>query len=180
MEFTLDYGPGTPMNAVSKAWEINAWSSTPGFSYIHKSASATLTIEGVSGDAYLKELDNLQDNWDGYGAAKIAPEIISKARDAYAFLCRTGSAPEISPNSHGTISFEWSSARGSAQLELGIGDFSFYLTPVNGDTVYLKADFSLERQNLLSHLINNQLFSDGTSSSHVASLTFRSVGAGIM
>ena len=93
MEVVLEHNVGTPMNAVNRAWEFSAFNARPGFSYPHNSVNVALTVEGVFGDMFIQELGQLKDDWDGYGAAQIGPEIICQARDAYAFFCRTGSAP---------------------------------------------------------------------------------------
>jgi hypothetical protein len=72
--------------------------------------AATRSEEAKSGQNTVEELGDLQDDWDGYGAASISREVrdnalhFIKVIEAAPFGMQ---APEISPTPTGTISFEW-------------------------------------------------------------------------
>jgi hypothetical protein len=84
----------------------------------------------------LKEYATLTDDWDCEGGHPIHPDTIRACDSIVNALCRSISRAEISPNSNGTISFEWSSDTGRAHLEVGKEKYSFYLKPKIGETVY--------------------------------------------
>ena len=70
-------------------------------------------------DAQLAAICGLEDNWDGYGGASVHADTAANAKLALkAFLLRD-LFPDLVPNSNGTISFEWTSARGGAVIEIG-------------------------------------------------------------
>lgn len=75
----------------------------------------------------IQEFSRLPENWDGYGALPISPEAVGAASIAARSLYSIAPAAEIFPNSNGTITFEWESPRGLANLEIGKSRFSFYL-----------------------------------------------------
>ncbi len=90
----------------------------------------------------LNELALLEENWDGYGALPIDGETISNCKAAVVHSLRNAPAPDVAPNSNGTVSFEWSSANGYAHLEIGKTRFSFFVEPVVGDTILLEGEAS--------------------------------------
>ena len=158
----IDYASGFsinhPMNAYHKGVEYSVFNPVATLFQAHYSHNVALTVEGVVGDQYIQKLAQLEEDWDGYGAERIDSTVISQARDSYAYFCRCTSAPELSPNAHGTISFEWSSKRGTAHLEIGVIDFSFYLQPSFGDSFYLQDKHLSSEREKITRLINSELF----------------------
>lgn len=70
-------------------------------------------------DAQLAAICGLEENWDGYCGASVHADTAANAKLALkAFLSRD-LFPDLVPNSNGTISFEWNSARGEAVVEIG-------------------------------------------------------------
>ena len=69
--------------------------------------------------AQLAAICGLEENWDGYGGTSVHADTAASAKHALkAFLSRD-LFPDLVPNSNGTISFEWTSARGEAVVEIG-------------------------------------------------------------
>jgi hypothetical protein len=70
----------------------------------------------------LNAFSRLDDNWDGYGGARISDQAIAHARS---LLCtqiytyaRLG-VPEITPTPNGTLVVEWQGSNGEAAVEIG-------------------------------------------------------------
>jgi hypothetical protein len=80
----------------------------------------------------LDDLAKMTADWDGYGALPIHPDTVTNAKLVVARLWKHVPAADITPNPHGTISFEWESDRGTAYLELGRTRLSFYVKPRDG------------------------------------------------
>jgi hypothetical protein len=105
-----------------------------------------LVPEAVQGSAYISDREralnavlsmaSLEDDWDGYGAAAIPPDIIRMAYAIISSLQDYVPAPEISPNPNGTISLEWENERGRAHLEIGRTRYSLYFKREGLATLY--------------------------------------------
>ena len=66
----------------------------------------------------LKAISELQDNWDGYGAAPLVNSVIIDAND---FLLKLLKQPEIFPTADGTIQMEYEKDNGD-YLEIQFSD----------------------------------------------------------
>src|SRR5262249_46266244 len=55
----------------------------------------------------LRRIADLQDNWDGYGALPIQHNTALNAHLALNTLLLDAPVPDITPNTNGTVSFEW-------------------------------------------------------------------------
>jgi len=86
---------------------------------------------------HLQHISNLADNWDGYGATSIHADTARNAHRALTTLLLSLPLPEITPNSNGTISFEWQSPFGHANLEMGLTRYSFFVQLARGPTIPL-------------------------------------------
>ena len=111
---------------------------------VEAQASAVLCLPPISGPSFYQEftahqlvshISNLATNWDGYGAAPMHPDTARNAHRALSALLLTVPVPEITPNSNGTVSFEWQSRLGHANLEIGLTRFSFFLQLLAGPTI---------------------------------------------
>lgn len=125
---TLSFGYG--MNS-----EVSALVVRPSSAYYYpKIVSLKVsTYEATYLERLLAEISRLPDGWDGYDAPKIDDEAVQNARTALGVLTEEGTpAPEISPDSNGTISFEWASQKGFAHLEIGNHLYSFYVRSSGG------------------------------------------------
>jgi hypothetical protein len=47
------------------------------------------------------------DNWDGYGAKRVSPEVYARAYEFLRMLPSTVPPPDVSPEPDGEIAFEW-------------------------------------------------------------------------
>ncbi|MBU9520265.1 hypothetical protein QZM19_14705 [Burkholderia multivorans] len=93
--------------------------------------------------ALLDEYETLQANWDGYDADPISEDACNAAKSFLVSLPSSFESPDLCPNPSGTISMEWESPNGQAQLELGRSKFSFYLRQKGAPTVYQRGDAKL-------------------------------------
>jgi hypothetical protein len=101
--------------------------------------SAFATLNLVDRYAVIQSIDSmgaLTENWDGYGAATISSTATRAARGFVLSLPASFPAPEVSPNSNGTVSLEWESDAGRAHLEIGDSAYSFYLRRAEGSPIY--------------------------------------------
>jgi hypothetical protein len=83
----------------------------------------------------LQHITTLADDWDGYGAAPIHADTARNAHRALTILLLSLPLPEITPNSNGTVSFEWQSTFGHANLEIGLTRYSFFVKLARGPTI---------------------------------------------
>lgn len=83
----------------------------------------------------LNALQNLPENWDSYGAARIDDRALTTAR-ATLDLLRIP-PDQIEPSASGTVLYEWAFTLGKASLEFGAENFGFYAAPKVGDPIYL-------------------------------------------
>jgi len=76
----------------------------------------------------ITELGVLGKNWDGYGAIPIHEHTRRNALAAANQILQWAPSPaDIAPNPNGTISLEWETDFGTAQLEIGLTRCSFYM-----------------------------------------------------
>ncbi|SFA82650.1 hypothetical protein SAMN03159488_00654 [Pseudomonas sp. NFIX10] len=118
------------------------------------STSAQGYFETQHALSLIDELSDLEDGWAGPGS--LAPnrnilEIAKAVASAPGFLALF---PDISAMPNGTIAFDWEADSGSANLEIGADDFSFYLDlegaflPLSGSSRMIPA---LEIAEMVSH-----------------------------
>ena len=88
---------------------------------------ATFNAESGIASTALSDFAGLGAGWDGYDAEPISQEAISNARAALPIFISLLPFPEIVPEQNGTITLEWSAAKGVASLEIGGGRFAFLL-----------------------------------------------------
>lgn len=97
-----------------------------------------VTAEPVNAQVILQELAKLKRDWDGYDALPVTTDSCAHAQRFLAVTPQGMSAPEITPTSNGTITFEWESAGGGALLEIGRTRYSGHIQPKYGETLYLQ------------------------------------------
>ncbi|MGQ3824242.1 hypothetical protein [Pseudomonas alliivorans] len=95
-----------------------------------KSHAHASELSGAMGE--IRSYFDLADDWDGYGAVAIDPVTLQNAMAAAARLIGRAPAPDFTPNSNGTISFEWESPSGLAHLEIGKSRYAFFIRLENG------------------------------------------------
>jgi len=93
----------------------------------------TFAIEEARND--IQQLAQLTQNWDGFGAIPIQEGTRNNAIAAVSSLLLWTPSPEISPNPNGTISLEWETDSGIAQLEVGQSKYSFFIDLRRGEPV---------------------------------------------
>ncbi len=107
----------------------------------------------------IDEYGEFENDWDGYGAKPIDPITLSNAHAAALALLSSWElpAPDLTPNSNGTISFEWESATGFAHLEVGKSRYAFFIKLESGDRFVRDGEAS-SVESLLAKLIQSALF----------------------
>lgn len=88
----------------------------------------------------LRRISELPPNWDAYGASRIQPDTALNAHCALTVLLLSAPVPEITPNTNGTVSFEWETQFGHAHFEIGVTRFSFYVKLSVGPIIPLGGD----------------------------------------
>src|ERR1017187_2081419 len=85
----------------------------------------------------ITELGALGENWDGYGAIPIQGRTRRNAIAATDQILLWAPFPsDIAPNPNGTISLEWGTEFGTAQLEIGLTRCSFYMDRRGGASFF--------------------------------------------
>ena len=103
-----------------------------------------ITSEPVTAQTMLQELAKLKKDWDGYGALPVTPDSCLHAQRFLAATPQGMTAPEITPTSNGTITFEWESSEGNALIEIGRTRYSGHIQPRHGQTFYLQGGLATE------------------------------------
>jgi hypothetical protein len=99
--------------------------------------SALHVFELEAAKQEIKNLGQLEPNWDGYGALKIQEQTQKNALVAAETIFTWVPIPDIAPNANGTISMEWESEFGIGHLEIGQTKYSFYMDrPIGGSVFY--------------------------------------------
>jgi hypothetical protein len=119
--------------------------------------AATRSEEAKSARNTIEELGDLQDDWDGYGAASISREVrdnalhFIKVIEAAPFGMQ---APEISPTPTGTISFEWVTPHAKAFLEIGNTRYSGFVQTHQQEPAYLQGRTESMDQSVVAFIHN--------------------------
>lgn len=100
------------------------------------------TFAGFESARHVIKKSFAQPDWDGYGALPILEETKGNALAALNQLQVSTSAPEITQNPNGTLSFEWETNQGFGQLEIGLTRYSFCLQPHYGQPILDSGDAS--------------------------------------
>lgn len=101
-------------------------------------------------------ISKLGEDWDGYGAARISDQATKYATD---FLMAAGvdfPAPDVVPNSNGTISLGWQSAKNAVHLEIGAATF-FLSIDQGGEPIFI-SDCASELGRTLAEFIAQSLY----------------------
>jgi hypothetical protein len=105
-------------------------------SLVLTAAWATKRSDGTSAQAYferqhaisqLEEFSDLEDGWAGPGSLAPTKQILETAKSIALVPGFVSLLPDISAMPNGTIAFDWETEEGSANLEIGVDSFSFYL-----------------------------------------------------
>ena len=111
--------------------------------------------EGLIRDAIIseiRELGNLPEDWDGYGAIRVLPDCLSNAIQVMSMLnCESVESVDANPN--GTVSVLWTNEDGEEiGLEVGTNEMSYY-ADVQGEEIYRShIDFNKENITELASL----------------------------
>ena len=105
----------------------------------------------------LRELSNLKENWDGYGAPVISKEAIANCRKVTKSCQQTGKADiDIIPTEYGGVQVKWTLLEGGLlSCDFGDDTMSYYVERKGKETVYVSfADYSPENiKKLNSYLV---------------------------
>lgn len=134
-------------------------------------APRPLSVEKRRCHEIVNALGEMEEDWDGYGALSIDPRTVKNASTALDRLLEYLPAPDITPNSNGTISFEWESSDGVAYLEIGMTRFSMYIRRNSGGVIPI--DGAAENMNAaIGVSISMALFPPRQGSSTITKLEF--------
>jgi len=106
--------------------------------------------------AQIEEFTELEDGWAGPGSLAPTRTILEIAKVVALTPGFVALYPDISAMPNGTIAFDWETETGSANLEIGADNFSFYLDwensffPLSGSSQMIPA---LEISEILSHTL---------------------------
>ena len=110
----------------------------------------------------ITEIENLEEDWDGYGACEVDKNSIKVSKVLIGCLplnlLNKLSKNDIYPNSHGTITLEWFSLKDdkfTISLEIGDKSSSYYVLYPNEETAskeYFDLKNTSEIQNFISIL----------------------------
>jgi hypothetical protein len=107
----------------------------------------------------IREISKLADGWDGYGGLRVPDETLAHATrliEVSSIASAELPIPEITPNSNGTISFEWNSGAGDAHVEIGRTRYSGHIRLKGGWTTFLEgqtAEIGVEVVVLVAQLL---------------------------
>lgn len=102
----------------------------------HRKEPILYQIETRFAKENIEHLVAMEEGWDGYGSLRIPQKIADNAIAAIEkIFLRISRLPDIVPNSNGTITLEWETPDGEANLEVGITRFSFLVQATNGKPI---------------------------------------------
>lgn len=131
----------------------------------------------------LEELASLPTDWDGHGAIPIAAATVSNVRIILSSILKVITAPDVTPNSNGTVSLEWESKIGFAHLEIGLTKFALFIKPISGASTFLDGVTSVLQAEHISEigaLVADMLFSRTTNTTQLTRLQFAAAGNDII
>jgi hypothetical protein len=87
-----------------------------------------MEMDSARGESVLQldGLSRLEPGWDGYGAEPVAQGCVDNARMILGALPSNVPGPDITPNSNGTLSFDWENGQQGLSLEIGISRYSAF------------------------------------------------------
>jgi len=130
--------------ATQSAAESSRWSSTALDRRRTTSRLAvrpTLRWEIERARRVFRQIEELEDGWDGYGALSVPHRTRLNAWHAFEEVKRVGLIPEVSPRSNGTVSFEWEAEGVVAHLQIGVKSYSMYVDSGRRETEYFSGEF---------------------------------------
>lgn len=114
----------------------------------------------------ISEISKLEENWDGYGASRISESAIYHATGFLTAASMSLPAPDVVPNSNGTISLGWESVHSAAHLEIGTATFMLSID-TGREPVFISGPTS-EIGRPLGEVISESLYPQPTpTASHV-------------
>lgn len=113
----------------------------------------------------------LGENWDGYGAIPANPATIENSKSAANLLFAELPAADIFPNPNGTITFEWDTDKGIANLEIGESRYSFYIETKEGE-LYPMSGEANNIPWIISHAIATTIFDESAPAQTVTNFSF--------
>jgi len=109
----------------------------PAQSFVHSLTISSNLSALAQSENQVEELSRMPAGWDGYGALPISSKTKYNALQALRGILAHAPTPDITPNSNGTLSFEWETERGFAHLEVGQTRLSFYIELASAEPVFL-------------------------------------------
>lgn len=105
----------------------------------------------------IEALNELEANWDGYGAMPILTTSIDNAKEIVLNkIISADNIEDIQPNPNGTVTITWSKKNNQVCLEVGTEKMSFF-ADINGKTSYSKTEKVTKENTLKLASYVNQL-----------------------
>lgn len=114
----------------------------PNFLWIHPLQKHDELTALALAENKIQELSRMQENWDGYGSLRVSGATEFNSLESLRGILQSAPIPDIAPNPNGTLSFEWKTKHGFAQMEIGQTKMSFYLKPTVGESIFINANTS--------------------------------------
>lgn len=104
----------------------------------------------------IREISELEDNWDGYGAIAVKEKVIENVLNLVITLNgeEIDKCTDIFPNPHGTISIEWENEKNELlSLEIGEYNYSYFVKYNNANPKLINGESLIQDiKNLTSDL----------------------------
>lgn len=155
-----------PFTATDVVFNREEWHVPAQVYWMPESPCGAMRAEFPIVQETIKQAAHAEPNWDGYGALRISTETKDNALTAIRSILPVAPTPEISPNSNGTLSFEWETREGKAHMEIGRTRYSFYVNPRNGVPILYEGavdDVSRIHGSLVASLLFPPAISAGTT-----------------
>lgn len=139
MPFDLSHQITTLPSELYPIAYVSRYTQTPSVSssfYLLTNLNSAKFAEVNELRANVKALCAMAEGWDGYDGLLIGTLVERNALRALDVLLPNTPAPELTPNSNGTLSLEWESSEGVAHLEIGRTRYSFYINPRTGSPFF--------------------------------------------
>ena len=121
------------------------------------------------------EFANWASGWDGEDAIPIYEEAVTRTQSALQALSWQLPVPEVTPNSNGTLSLEWETPYGIANLEIGRTRYAGYVSSAGYPTQYFE-EVNHDVSVTVGAILSAMLFGTRRPSKPITTIETRNVG----
>lgn len=117
-----------------------------------------------------------EEDWDGYGALPIHPQTKKNALEFLNFAIRMNLLfPELTPNTNGTINFEWEYDNKIANLDIGKTKISLFITQPNHKPIFFDENADSSSYSVVIQLITDVFSPRANYSNAISNITYSDV-----